>query len=167
VALGQLPEDQRDRGRAQLRDLSLAAIDRELCECSREEQVPDTHRAVPARAGDDRGAATADGGTVQDVVVDQSRHVDQLDRDARGVWRLPIASARKEDEQRPQALAARGERLFADRRREAGVAGDRVEESVLDLLQVAIEPLRLTDGRQRAQTATPVCSATMPPAKSR
>jgi hypothetical protein len=93
--------------------------------------------------------------------------VDQLDRDARGVWRLPIASARKEDEQRPQALAARGERLFADRRREAGVAGDRVEESVLDLLQVAIEPLRLTDGRQRAQTATPVCSATMPPAKSR
>ena len=47
------------------------------------------------------------------------------------------------------------------------MASDRIEEALLDLLQVAIEALRLTDGRQRAQAATPVCSATMPPAKGR
>jgi hypothetical protein len=93
--------------------------------------------------------------------------VDQLDRHASGVRRLAVRRAREEDEQRPQALAAGGERLLADRRGEAGVAGDRVEESLLDLLQVAIEALRLTDARQRAQAATPVCRATIPPAKSR
>jgi hypothetical protein len=93
--------------------------------------------------------------------------MDQLDRDAGGVGGLSIPCARKEDEQRPQALAARRERLLADRRREAGVTGDRVEETLLDLLQVAVEALRLTDGCQCAQAATPVCRATMPPAKSR
>ena len=93
--------------------------------------------------------------------------MDQLDRDAGGVRGLPIRRAREEDEQRPQALAARGERLLADSRRKPGVAGDCIEETLLDLLQVAVEPFRLTDGRQRAQAATPVCSATIPPAKSR
>jgi hypothetical protein len=93
--------------------------------------------------------------------------VDQLDRDPGGVRGLPIRRAREEDEQRPQALAARGERLLADRRGEPGVAGDRVEKTLLDLLEVAVETLRLTDGRQRVQAATPVCNATIPPAKSR
>ena len=45
--------------------------------------------------------------------MDERRHVHELDRDARSERRL-AGRRREEDEQRPQALAARDQRLAAD-----------------------------------------------------
>jgi hypothetical protein len=96
--------------------------------------------------------------------MDERRHVHQLDGDPGHVRRRAIVRCGEEDEQRPQPLAAGGERLGADRRGQPGMTTDRADQALLDLLEVFVEPLRLVDRRQRVQAATPVCSATMPPA---
>src|SRR5207237_838594 len=80
---------------------------------------------------------------------------------------------------RPAPLAAL-ERLAADET-EGGVCQDsnrravarrrqlreRLGKTLLELLEVGVEPGGGPDGGDRAQRATPVWSATMPPAKSR
>ena len=63
------------------------------------------------------------------VVVDERRHVHELDRDAGGDRRLAVRRRGEEDEQRPQPLAAGGERLDADVGDEAGVARRRARSS--------------------------------------
>ena len=61
-------------------------------EGARKEQVADRGGAVAARLGDDGRAAAAQVGIVEDVVVDQGRHVDQLDRGGAADLRLPPGS---------------------------------------------------------------------------
>ena len=99
--------------------------------------------------------------------MDERRHVHELDRNARRVRRLMVSRRRQKDEQRPKPLAPGRERLCADRRREARMPPDRRQQALFDLVEVDIEPFGLVDLRQRVQAATPVWSATMPPAKNR
>ena len=100
--------------------------------------------------------------------MDERRHVDELNRRA-GRDRGTGAGGRGEEgEHRPEALAARGQSLGADLGDEAGVAGHRRIEELLDLAQVLGEagsgPHRLEGGAHRAVA---VCRATMVPPKSR
>ena len=60
--------------------LGPVAVGGELGEGPREEQVADRGRGLAARAGDDGRVAAAQRRGVEDVVVDEGRHVDELDR---------------------------------------------------------------------------------------
>ena len=111
--------------------------------------------------------AAAQGGAVDEVVVHERREVDELDRDAGDHRRLRPGRRREVDEQRPQPLPAGGKRLRTDLRDDAAVGADRMLQTVLELAEVGVQPGRLTDLRECAQTASAVCSATMLPAKSR
>ena len=104
-------------------------------------------------------------GAVDQVVVDERRQVHELDRDAGRERRRPVA-AREEDQQRPQALAAGGKRLDSDGRHQPAAAADGELEPLLELLHVGGQPRRLAN-RGEAHAATPVWSATIPPAKVR
>jgi hypothetical protein len=86
---------------------------------------------------------------VDQVVVDERRHVHELDRDTGGDRRLLSRGRREEDEQRAKPLAARGESLVADRGHQAGMAGDGAREPLLDRVEVVLEPGGLADRSQR------------------
>jgi hypothetical protein len=75
--------------------------------------------------------------------------VDELDRNAGGDRRLLSHRRREEDEQRPQPLAAGGERLVPDRRDEARMTRDRTGEPFLERVEVVLEPRGLADRSQR------------------
>jgi hypothetical protein len=93
--------------------------------------------------------------------------MDELDGDPGGDEGLTAGRRGQEDEQRPQPLASGGERLGADLGNQSRVAGDGFGEPVLDVLQIRVEARSGADGGKGAHRATPVCSATMPPAKRR
>ena len=109
---------------------------------------------------------------VEHVVVHERRHVHELGRGGRDLELRPVARVRRrrdEHQQRPQALAARSQRL-------ARGAPDRVvrelrREALLDSGQEG----QRAGARERADvlchdchaTTSPTCSATMPPASSR
>ena len=111
--------------------------------------------------------AATQGGAVDEVVVHERREVDELDGDTGDDRRLRSWWRREIHEQRPQPLPAGGERLRTDLRDDAPVGADRMLQTVLELAEVGVQPGRLTDLCECAQTASAVCSATMPPAKSR
>ena len=133
-----------------------------------------TARGRPEAGGHGRPAA-AQLGRVEDVVVDQGRHVDELDRgggaDGGG---LPVHPGAEQDQQRSQALAA-------GRQRRAGVSGEDLAvalglfaEQVLDLAQASRQPGtrgvehrrdRGRDGRWSGHPAMPVWMVTIPPAR--
>src|SRR5204862_5990215 len=100
------------------------------------------------------------------VVVGERREVDELDRNAGGHRRRLARRRREEDEQRPQPLAARAERLGADRAGHVVVPSDGIAQPLLELLHVLGEPRCIEHERAR-HTATPVWSATIPPAQVR
>ena len=104
-----------------------------------------------------RRLAAAEVRAVDEVVVHEGRQVHELDRDAGDERRLAIWRSGKKDEQRPQALAAGGERLVSDRGDDARMARDRPRQPLLDRVEVLL-------GVQRA---SPMWSATMPPANTR
>src|SRR2546423_1577258 len=54
-----------------------------------------------------------------------------------------------------------------DRGDDAGMARDRALEVLLELVEVALEPRRLADRGEDGHPATPVWSATIPPANVR
>ena len=89
------------RGRAPTEASASSAIERvvavlgEQREGAREEQVAGGDRAVAAGDGGDRRLAAAQRRGVEDVVVDEGRHVDQLDRGRRPHRLLPPVSARR------------------------------------------------------------------------
>jgi hypothetical protein len=94
--------------------------------------------------------------------------VHELDRDARDDRRRRTGRCRQIDEQRAQPLAACRERFGADFGDDAAIRNDGALESLLEIGEVRVEPGRLADLCQRAQrTASAVCNATIPPAKSR
>jgi hypothetical protein len=70
--------------------------------------------------------------------------VDQLDGDP-GLDRRAPRCGREEDERRAQPLPAGGERLRRDRGDEPAVAPDGLLEPLLELVEVLLEPGRLTD----------------------
>jgi hypothetical protein len=75
--------------------------------------------------------------------------VHELDGDTRSDRRRLPRGRREEDEQRPQPLAARGERLVADGGDEARMAGDRAGEPLLERVEIILEPRGLADRGQR------------------
>src|SRR5207248_2801173 len=79
LALEQLAGGQRRAGRRQDPDLVYAPVGHQLGEGAREEQVADGNRHVTPRGGHDRRAAAAQGGAVEDVVVNERGGVDELD----------------------------------------------------------------------------------------
>ena len=72
----------------------------------------------------------------------------------------------EEAEQRPESLAAGGERLACDLLREPRLGGDRARELRLHLRHVGGDARRRVDLCER-HSATPECSATIEPASRR
>ena len=96
--------------------------------------------------------------------------MDELDGDTGEHGRVGAARARQVHEQRPQAFAARGERLAADLGHDALVAADRRVEPVLELRQIRVEARRLAQLGAHGHDcprASAVCNATIPPANLR
>src|SRR5207302_4692342 len=112
-------------------------------------------------------AAAAEPRPVDQVVVDERRHVDQLDGDSGCERRGRIRVRGEEDQHRPQPLAAGRQRVRPDRSDDAGMARDGALEALLELVEVALEPGRLADRGENRHPATPVWRATIPPAKVR
>ena len=94
--------------------------------------------------------AAADVRAVDDVVVDQRRHVDELHGDPFDHRRLGSRRGGEERERRPQPLAARSQRVGADRRDGAGMCRDDQLEALLDRDEVVGEPVDRADGLERA-----------------
>jgi hypothetical protein len=166
-ALERLAPREREACRGERRDGALVAGRRELGECAGEQVVARRTRWARPETSPGGGPATSVARPVDQVVVNERRHMHELDGDAGDVGRLAVGGRGEEDEQRPQPLAAGRERLRPDRRRQPRMAADGVKQPLLDLLQVLVEPFGLVDRRQRPHAATPVCSATIPPPKRR
>jgi hypothetical protein len=111
---------------------------RELGERAREEQVARRGgRAAPGARHDRRHAAAQSGG-VEDVVVDERRAVDELDGGRRAHEPLAVAVAGgEEDEQRAQALAARGDRRAGVLAKGRTVVGGELAQAPLDAREQA------------------------------
>jgi hypothetical protein len=107
-----------------------------------------------------------EGGSVDQIVVQQRGHVDELDRDACLHGRHLADRSGQEDEQRAETLAA-AERVGPGARRQPGISFDSDLEPRFHLVEVGVEPLRGPRRRQRRHRASPVCSATIPAAKVR
>jgi hypothetical protein len=107
AALHQFAAREVDGGSAQLGDRELVALCREHCKGGREETVAKRGRPPPAGLGEDGGPAPPERGAVEHVVMDKTRHMDQLDRDA-GANRCPPASGTgaEQYQHRTHSLAA-------------------------------------------------------------
>ena len=80
LSLGELPLAKRDRGGREQRHRPPVVRLGEERESAREEQVAEGGRAIAAGLGEHGRAAAAKRGIVEHVVVDEGRHVDELDR---------------------------------------------------------------------------------------
>jgi hypothetical protein len=116
-------------------------VGREQGEGAREEQVAHRDRPLGPGAGCHGGDAAAQGRVVEDVVVDQGRHVYKLDRGG-GAHRLlsPLGSGAKQHEQRAQALAAGGERGLRVAGKQVAKAAALRPQQLLDLAQPRRQP---------------------------
>ena len=150
-------------------DRLRVASRRELRERPRKEIVAGRSRRRLAMLGPDRRPAAAQVGPVEKVVVDERRHVHELDRRSTGDGALAfplLRRGREEDEERPEPLPARGERVRPDIPEAPGKHGDSALQPVLEQVEVAVEPGSLPDGRQRVYRFVPTCRATIPPPMS-
>ena len=112
-------------------------------------------RPVAVRVPGSR-APPAERRAVDQVVVDERRRVHELDRDAAAGRSLAVV-ADEEDEQRPHALAARVERLGADRaRRRPGALATASRSRSSTSSRYALRPRR---DRLSAVTTPPPCGA--------
>ena len=165
--LERLAPCKREACRRKRRNGAFVSGRRELGERAGEQVVARSPGGARPEPGPRRRAPAAVARTVDQVVVHERGHVHELDGDAGDVRRLAVGGGREEDQQGPQALAAGRERLGPDHRGKPRMAADRVEQPLLDLFQILVEPLCLVDRRQRAHAATPLCRATIPPPKRR
>jgi hypothetical protein len=113
--LHRLPAREAEARVGELGDGADVALSRELGEGTGEQVV--TRRAGGAGAVRRPGGRLAAPylGAVDEIVVHEGRHVDELDRHAGRDWRGRTRRRAEEREQRPQALAAGRERINADR----------------------------------------------------
>ena len=132
-------------------DLDGGGVSRrgQLREGAREQVV--ARRARGRRAVDRPGGrlAAAEVGAVDQVVVDERRHVHELDRDAGRERRLRARRSGEEDERGPEPLAARGERLVPDGGDEPRVGGHGPREPLLERVEIVVEPRHRPDVRER------------------
>ncbi len=134
LALG----DHRRRVAEDLEDLEAAVLDHQL-ECAAEQEIADQHacRIAPDEVGGLLAAARA--GSVDDVVVQQRRSVDELDR--RGellVARSGIAkqAAAGERQHRAHALAAAGDQMAGELGDQRDLALHPLENDGVDAVHV-------------------------------
>jgi hypothetical protein len=142
------------------------AVAAELGEGTREEVVARCARRSGAVRRPGRSVAAPHGGTVDQVVVHERRHVHELDGDARRDGRRGVRGGGEEREQRPQALASGRERFRADVGHDTGVAPDGCGQPLLDLLQVRVQTWQSPHVGERGHARAPTCRATIPPAIS-
>ncbi len=164
-ALKRLAAREGERRPGEEADGPRVARRRELGEGPGEEVVAGGARGAGAVAGPCGDASAAVPGAVDQVVVYERRGVNELDGRAGGEGRL-AGRRRQEDEQRTQPLAAGRERLAADHRYQPWMRLDGRRQTLFEVLEIGVEPRALADRRQ-AHDATPVCNATIPPAKNR
>ena len=137
--LDRLAPDEGERGGGEQLDALRVARRRELRERPRVQVVArgaGADRAVRAPRG---FVTAAQRRPVDHVVVDEARHVDELDRGSgrHGVAAVPGG---EEDEQRPQPLPAGRERLGAGVGDRAWMARDGLAEAILQRGHVGVEP---------------------------
>ena len=168
AALQGLPARERERRLSEHGHRIVVALGGERDEGAREQVIPRRLRGGGAVLGPRGGTAPPHPGPVDQIVVHEGRHVDELDGNTgRDRCRRPDRRG-QEREHRPQALAARGERFGSDLPHEAGVPGDRTRQLSFDDVEVVRQPGSAADGVERgAHRAVPVCRATMVPPSSR
>ena len=148
-ALERFAARERQRRLGEHRDRRLRAPLRRARRRPRRKVVARRARGVGAVRGPRRSTAAADVRAV-DVVVDQRRHVDELHGDPFDHRRLGSRRGGEERERRPQPLAARSQRVGADRCDGAGMGRDDQLEALLDRDEVLGEPVDRADGLERA-----------------
>ena len=131
--LQRLAPRERERCFGERRHALDVAARRELGERAREEVVAGRAGGVGAVGRPRRRLAAPHPGAVDQVVVDERRHVDELHRRSRRDRGRGAGRRREKREHRSQPLAAGCERLGADLGDEAGVACHRPVEELLDL----------------------------------
>ena len=176
MALGQFAEREGDRRVTEETHRVGVARIAEQRKGAREEKVADPHCALAARSRHHRRLAAAQGGSVENVVVDERGDVNKLDR-GRAPHRAfgALGAGAEQHEQRPQAFAA-------GRKGGAGlcpqclpVAFRRTAEHILDRREPRGQP-RLSrlehggdgrrDGGAGAHSLTPEWIAMIPPART-
>ena len=98
-----------------------------------------------------RGPASPQLRSVDQVVVDEARHVHQLDGDSRGERRVGFRRRREKDQQGAEPLAARGQRLCPDLGDEPRPRRDRLHNRIIQ--QLPSEQFRHTLGDFRSAGA--------------
>ena len=159
--LQRLAARQGERGVRERRDALLRAGGGERRERRREQMVAGRLRGEGAVRRPGRCAPTAELRAVDDVVVDERRHVDELDRDALDHGRCRVGGRRQERQGGAEPLASGRERIRSDGGDGAGVRLDDLRESRLDGVEVVGEPDGRPHGLERAHSVTPTCSATI------
>ena len=149
------------------RDGADVAVGGELGEGAGEEVVAGRAGGAGAVRGPGGRLARDVPGAVDQVVVDERRHVHELDGDAGRDRAARVRGRAEEREQRPQPLAARRERVRADLGDAAAVRADRGREPLLDLRHVLVDAGERDDRFERRHAAVPVWSATIPPPSRR
>ena len=147
LALGDHPR----RAREDFEHLEAAVLDHQL-EAAREQEVADQHarRIAPDDVGGALAAAKAR--AVDDVVVEQGRGVDELDRGGElvmagaGIIEQPGAGERQH---RPHPLAAAGDQMAGELGDQRDVALHPLEDDRVDMVEVGRDELdhRLERGR--------------------
>src|SRR5439155_15781170 len=93
--------------------------------------------------------------------------MDELDRDSCDDRRRGSGRCGEVHEQRAQPLAPGGERLRAHLGDDTSICADGPLEPLLQIGEIGVEAGGVANLGQRAHATSAVCSATMPPAKSR
>ena len=167
AALRELAEREADGGAGEKLDLALSAFAATLAQLGEragEQEVADRGGALAARGGHHGRQAAAKRRLVEDVVVDEGRHVDELDR--RGAAkrrRLGLGPRAEQHEHRAQALAAGLERRARVAAELVAVALDQLAEPLLDRRHQGGEPglglvHHLGDGRRHCGAVHGVAS---------
>ncbi len=128
---------------------------RQQRERGREQMVACGLRGVGAVLRPGGSAAPADVRAVDDVVVDQRRHVDQLDRDPLHHRWLRAAWGREERQRGPQPLPAGRQRVRTHSGDRAGMGGNNCLEAILDRAEVVAQALDRRDRLERANRRAP------------
>ena len=140
---------------------------REHGEGAREEVVPGCLGHLLAVLAPSGGAAAPHGSAVDEVVVDERRHVHELDRDTCGDRTLCIRRRGEERECRSEAFPPCGQSSRPDLGDETGMALDGASELRLDLAEILVQAGSCANHLERSHGLVPTCSATIPPPRSR
>ena len=168
ASLHRLAARQTERRLREHGDTFEVTVGRELRERPGEEIVAGRPGRVGAESRPGSRLAAAHAGSVDQVVVHERRHVNELHGRAGRDGRPRAGGCGEEREHRSQPLAACRQRFRADLGDESRVPGNRSVEELLDVREVVGEAgggsHRL---ERRAHRAVAVWSATIEPPKSR